>query len=105
MKSALAHDRRAHRRFPQLLDVQASEIVAADYHEKAHAPALGRTQDVSQGGVCFWSRVPIPASSLLMCEFLISKTPVGVPTLMRVRWTKRQKLRNESYLSGLEFLF
>jgi hypothetical protein len=65
---------------------------------------LGRVQNVSKGGICLLSHQPIPHSALLRCEVVVAEVPVGIPTLMQVRWTRKQNLQTESYLSGLQFL-
>ena len=52
---------------------------------------------------------PQPASgfpaSLLRCEIGMADVPLSVPTLLLVRWTKKQNLESNGYLSGLQFLF
>jgi hypothetical protein len=50
------------------------------------------------------SSQPFVRSSLLRCEIQVADVPVGVPTLMQVCWSRKQNLKTESYLSGLQFL-
>ncbi len=73
--------------------------------EKAKPPVLGRIQNMSKGGICFLSSQPITRASLLRCEIGMSDVPLSVPTLLLVRWTKKQGVESNSYLSGLQFLF
>jgi hypothetical protein len=61
-------------------------------------------QNVSKGGLCLISSQPMPRSSLVRCEIGVSEVPVGIPTLMQVRWTRKQNLQAEAYLTGLQFL-
>jgi hypothetical protein len=105
MKRAVEPDRRRYPRFPHVLDVQAQECPPVDYSGAVKPPILGRVQNVSKGGLCLLSQRMIPLSSLLRCEIAIAEVPVAIPTLFRVRWTKKQKVEVDSYLSGVQFLF
>jgi hypothetical protein len=105
VKRTLESDRRTHPRFPQILEIQAHEVLPLKSDEKAKPPVLGRVQNMSKGGVCFLSQHPVTNASLLRCEIGMSDAPLSVPTLALVRWTKKQNLESNSYLSGLQFLF
>jgi hypothetical protein len=104
VKTAAERDRRRHPRFPQILEVQAREVPPHRSGLRSGPPVLGRVQNVSKGGICFLSQQPIARSALLRCEITVAEVPVGIPTLMQVRWTRKQNLQAESYLSGLQFL-
>jgi hypothetical protein len=67
-------------------------------------PIPGRIHNISEGGVCLITSRPIEKFSLLRCEIAIGDVPLSISTLMQVRWTKKQNIHPESYLSGLEFL-
>jgi hypothetical protein len=103
VKRAEEPERRRYPRFPHVLDVQAQECPPVDYTGLAKPPIPARVQNVSKGGVCLLSRTKIPRSSLLRCEITIAEVPVAVPTLVRVRWTRKQDMEVESYLCGLQF--
>ena len=103
MKRAEEPDRRRYPRFPHVLDVQAQECPPVDYSGLSKPPIPARVQNVSKGGVCLLSQTKIPRSSLLRCEIAIAEVPVTVPTLVRVRWTRKQDIEVESYLCGLQF--
>jgi hypothetical protein len=105
VKRALESDRRNHPRFPQIVEIQVHEVPPLKSDEKPKAPVLGRIQNMSKGGVCFLSQHPVTRASLLRCEIGMSDVPLSVPTLALVRWTKKQNLESNSYLSGLQFLF
>jgi hypothetical protein len=64
----------------------------------------GRIQNISAGGVCLITPRPIEKFSVLRCEITIGDVPLKIATLMQVRWTKKQNMQPEGYLSGLEFL-
>jgi hypothetical protein len=105
VKRAQESDRRSHPRFPQILEIQAHEVLPLKSEEKAKPPVLGRIQNMSKGGICFLSQQPVSRASLLRCEIGMADVPLSVPTLLLVRWTKKQNLESNSYLSGLQFLF
>jgi hypothetical protein len=68
-------------------------------------PAIpGRVQNISQGGICLVTAIPIEKASMLRCEITIGDAPIKIATLAQVRWTRKQSVQDESYLSGLEFL-
>jgi hypothetical protein len=64
----------------------------------------GRIHNISEGGVCLITSRPIENLSVLRCEIAIGDVPLSISTLMQVRWTKKQNVHPDSYLSGLEFL-
>jgi len=105
VKHALESDRRRHPRFPQILEIQAQEVLPLKSGEKSKPPVLGRIQNMSQGGICFLSPHPVSRASLLKCEIGMADVPLSVPTLLLVCWTKKQNPESNSYLSGLQFLF
>jgi hypothetical protein len=59
---------------------------------------------MSQGGLCVITPRALEQSSVLRCEIAIGEAPIKISTLMQVRWTEKQKLHPEKFLSGLSFL-
>jgi hypothetical protein len=43
-------------------------------------------------------------SCLVRCEIAVSEIPVSIPTLMQVRWTRKQSLQADTYVTGLQFV-
>jgi hypothetical protein len=64
----------------------------------------GRVQNVSKTGICIVTDHPLEKSAVLRCEITLFDLPIVVPTILEVRWTRRQKLQQTRYLSGLEYL-
>ena len=60
-------------------------------------------QNISEGGVCLITSRPIEESSVLRCEIIIGDV-LRISTLMQVRWTRKQEMEPEAYISGLDFL-
>lgn len=65
----------------------------------------GRVHNVSKGGLCLVSPQPMVRSCLVRCEISFSEIPIRIPTLMQVRWSRKQSLQADTYLTGLQFLF
>lgn len=59
---------------------------------------------MSQGGLCVITPRALPAATILRCEIAIAEAPIRISTLMQVRWTEQQKLRQNRFVSGLSFL-
>jgi len=59
---------------------------------------------MSQGGLCVITPRALEKSSVLRCEIAIGEAPIKISTLMQVRWTEKQKLHPQKFLSGLAFL-
>ena len=43
-------------------------------------------QNLSRGGLCLLSESPLQKSSVLRCEIIPDSLPLGIPTIMEVRW-------------------
>jgi len=41
----------------------------------------------------------------MVCHIGVSDGTTAIPTLVQVRWTKKQDIQDESYLSGVQFMF
>jgi PilZ domain len=104
VKRTPERDRRQYPRFPQLLDLQAREVQPLRSGTETSKAVVGRVQNVSKGGLCLISQHAIARSCLVRCEIGVSEIPVSIPTLMQVRWTRKQNLQADTYLTGLQFL-
>jgi hypothetical protein len=105
VKLATQTDRRREPRFPQSLEVTIQALPELGSSRKLRAVALrGRIQNLSEGGVCLITSRPVEKSSVLRCEITIGDVPLRIPTLIEVRWTRKQTMQPEDYISGLEFL-
>ncbi|MGH9511015.1 MAG: PilZ domain-containing protein [Terriglobales bacterium] len=105
MKPSSERERRRYPRFPQTLDVQASDVPPLKYKGQGKPPLTGRAQNVSKGGFCLLTDQPVDRSSLMLCHVGVSEGTTAIPTLVQVRWTRKQEIQDESYLSGVQFLF
>lgn len=104
MKRIAERERRKYPRFPHLFDLQAREVQPFGSAIDAEKEIAGRVHNVSKGGLCLVSPHPMARSCLVRCEISVSEIPISIPTLMQVRWTRKQSLQADTYLSGLQFL-
>lgn len=63
----------------------------------------GEIQNISSGGLCLLTNQRIKESSLIRGEIILPDVPVGVPSLMQVRWVG-QVAKGSRYKVGLQFL-
>jgi ActR/RegA family two-component response regulator len=67
---------------------------------KGMAETFGRTENVSEGGVAFWSSTSlVPAGREVTVEFTLPNPPFTLRARCKVRWS------NEKGQAGLSFLF
>jgi hypothetical protein len=104
MKHASEHERRQHQRFPQVLDVHARSLPPVQSPLAPPREFDGRIQNLSRGGACILSSLPLPAASFVRCDIAMPDVPIAIPTLMQVRWTAKRGHKSVSYLSGLSFI-
>jgi hypothetical protein len=103
VKTGSKGDRRKQARFPQNLRVSITQL--PEGVKKAKGSTIsGSIHNMSQGGLCVITPRALQKAALLRCEIAIGEAPIKISTLMQVRWTERQKLHPEKFLSGLSFL-
>jgi len=104
VKHANEHERRQHQRFPQVLEVRAKSLPPVQTPLISPKEFDGRIQNVSRGGACILSTLPLPAASFVKCDINVPDLPISIPTLMQVRWSAKRGHKSVSYLSGLSFI-
>ena len=57
--------------------------------------------NAGEGGLCVMLNRSLLLSSVIRCRFVVAGLPVGVPTLLQVRWVKQV---NGQYRCGLMYL-
>ena len=98
-------ERRRHPRLP----VKNSEVVGWRFSllgsvDEAKGRIRGRIEDVSEGGLCIRSSQPLTVSFPIKCNLSLAGSPVSVPTILKVQWTKKTAAEIRRYRSGLSFL-
>jgi hypothetical protein len=88
-----------------MLDVHLWTLPSVSSHPAAKNGDLsGRVQNISKTGVCIVTDYPLEKSAVVRCEITLFDLQIVVPTILEVRWTRKQKLQQPRYLSGLEYL-
>jgi len=104
VKTESQGDRRRQARFPQNLKVSITPLPDLGGKRTRAATISGSIHNMSQGGLCVITPRALEKSSVLRCEIAIGEAPIKISTLMQVRWTEKQKLHPQKFLSGLAFL-
>ena len=63
----------------------------------------GHVQNISSGGLCLLAQKRLKVSELLVAEIAVPGTRAGIPTLLQVRWLRRNSL-GPRYSAGLHFV-
>jgi hypothetical protein len=105
MKPSSERERRRYPRFPQILEIQSCDVPSLKQKETSKTSLPGRAQNVSKGGFCLLTNKPIDRTSVMLCHVGVSEGVTTIPTLVQVRWTRKQNVEDESYLTGVQFLF
>ena len=104
MRHTTERERRLYQRFPQVLEVRARSLPPVQTPLIPSREFDGRIQNVSKGGACILSSLPLPAASFVHCDISVPDLPITIPALMQVRWSAKRGHKNVSYLSGLSFI-
>lgn len=105
MKAGIQADRRREKRYPQDIEVLVRELPGCDDAGSAVSPSIpGRIQNISGNGLCLVTFQPIRPLAIIRCELPVCNSEIRVPTLMQVRWTRKQTRSGDAYISGLEAL-
>jgi hypothetical protein len=97
-------ERRQHERFPQVIDVHARSLISGQTTGAHPKEFDGRIQNLSSGGICILSSIPLQATMFVCCGFPVPDAPVSIPALMQVKWTVKRGGKSPSYISGLQFV-
>jgi len=105
VKPSSERERRRYPRFPQILEIQAAGVPPLAQKQPTKSALSGRAQNISKGGFCFLTNQPVDRSAVMLCHVGVSEGVTAIPTLVQVRWTKKRDINEESYLTGVQFLF
>ena len=76
----------------------AGERFVADSHQ-----LRGVITDIGAGGLCLCSNDSIEISDPFVCQIIAPQMPVGIPTLLQVRWALKD-FEGHTYRLGLQYL-
>ena len=112
----MRQERRLHRRYPAVWQLKGRVLRAIEPNTDILLPGvrdvLGAVSNVSAGGLCVLTDdhtevstvgSEIEASIPLRCEIIVPDIPVGIPTLLQIRWIRRIA-DGDTHELGLQFL-
>jgi hypothetical protein len=94
---------RSYPRFECSLELRGSQLRQLGVPYDELSDVQGRIENISKNSLCLLSKRSISPSSLVRCEIGVCGTDTRVPTLMQVRWARRNA-GNDGYQIGLQFL-
>jgi len=102
MEFQLERERRRSARYPTACTVSAQEVSSAGTPREGALLIEGEICNLSEGGCCILSDQACAESALLKCRISPPNLAAGIPTLMQVRWTRRDPARG--FALGVNFL-
>jgi c-di-GMP-binding flagellar brake protein YcgR len=98
-------EKRQYRRFEVDAEISIGAFPELNSAQGAEQALQARILDISEGGLCLLTKIPLKVSSPVRCNIPLSFTevPISVPSLLQVRWTYKGPESHE-YRSGLQFL-
>ncbi len=82
---------------------QAAEIRIRQFSCEVGGTTWGEIKNLSRGGLCVASRVPLCRSSVVQCEIGVPSMMYAIPALMQVVWV--EEIGPSEYEVGLRYLF
>ena len=104
MKRQTGAERRLHPRYPLNPGLPNVALALQGLHNEGHELLRAQIQNLSTSGVCLLGDRPLELSQVFRCEIQLPGLPVGIPTLLQVRWIDRP-LDAHAYRVGLQFVF
>jgi len=100
-----ASEKRQYLRFEVDSEIAIHAFPEFDSAQGAEQAMQGRILDISDGGICLLTKIPLKVLSPVRCNIplCLLKGPVSLPSLLRVRWTYKGPESLE-YRSGLQFV-
>ena len=104
-KRQLKRERRRTPRCSLTLDISVQALPALGSKVDHPETVIGRTENLSESGICVLTPKPMETASMLLCNIELPFAAVSVPTLMLVKWThKSEHNGTQEFESGLQFL-
>jgi len=96
-----SNDRRHHPRLVQSAEISIRQL--SPHVEMAAKLISADVQNLSRGGICIRTRVPLVTSSAVQCQIGVPDVLFAIPTLMQVVWL--EKIDASEFSVGLRYLF
>ena len=103
----MRHDKREYDRYSVSLQLEGKALNALQNASVAPGRGgleiSGEVADISEGGLCLVTGDTAEVSDPIRCVIHVPHIPAGIPTLLQVRWARRDGL-GPTYRVGLQFL-
>ena len=103
----MREEKRRHQRFPITCELRGKALTplepAGDPSLPVNGDLRGVITDIGGGGFGLSPENAIEISDPLVCWILTPEMPVGIPTLVQVRWALKDG-QGHTYRLGLQFL-
>ncbi|SRR5712692_1909485 len=103
MKRRTDGERRLHPRYP-VNPALSKGVASLRLYKEGHELLQAQLQNLSTGGLCLLGNRAVELSQVFRCEIPLPELPVGIPTLLQVRWIERPTAAH-AYRVGLQFVF
>jgi PilZ domain len=97
-QNATQNNRREANRTPHQAEITLDLLA---YKASRQRSVKAQVVNAAEGGLCVVLKKSLLLSSVIRCRFVLAGLPVGVPTLLQVRWVKQV---NGKYRCGLMYL-
>jgi hypothetical protein len=103
----MREEKRRHQRYPITCELRGKALTplepAGDAPHAVNGDLRGVITDIGGGGLCLSPESLIEVTDPLVCWILTPEMPVGIPTLLQVRWALKDG-QGHTYRLGLQFL-
>jgi hypothetical protein len=103
----MRQERRLHRRYVVAWGLKGRVLTAMDEDgaipDRTPSDVRGEISDIGGGGLCLVTSEKTEPSTAMRCEIFAPHVPVGIPTLLQVRWVQ-QNAGGRMYTLGLQFV-
>lgn len=102
----MPREKREKRRFPRFLFNQNLKCNQLSFYRslgERKKAVLGQINNISLDGLCLDIDDLNSLDSVVVCKISLSEVPIEIPTLMSVRWIRKNPMSHKSRV-GLQFL-
>ena len=103
----MRQERRLYRRYPVAWGLKGKLLAAieadGEIPGRAAGDIRGEISDIGGGGLCLVTSEKTEPAMALRCEIFAPHVPVGIPTLLQVKWVQ-ENAAGRMYTLGLQFV-
>ena len=103
----MRQERRLHRRYVVAWGLKGKVLTAMEEDgtvvDRPSADIRGEISDISGGGLCLVTSEKTDPKTAMRCEIFAPHVPVGIPTILQVRWV-HENVGGRMYTLGMQFV-